>query len=119
MERLLSKLANQLMACDEASIMSLWNTYALKVQEFEPTKEWEEASLIFCMIQAIVFKNQLFNYNLANEYSPLDNADMPQFFPGGQHGAHGQQTDSSGTSPGNSQPQKKKATLLRFPKQEE
>lgn len=116
MERLLAKLANQLMNCDEASIMSLWNTYALKVQEFEPTKEWEEASLIFCMIQAIVFKNQLFNYNLANEYSPLDNADMPQFFPGG---LQGDKSRGAGATQEMNQPQKKKATRLRFPTQKE
>lgn len=112
MERLLSKLANQLMACDEASIMSLWNTYALKVQEFEPTKEWEEASLIFCMIQGIVFKNQLFNYNLANEYAPVGTLDMSGFLPAEPRKAG----DQGELSP--AEPMKKKATRLRFPTQE-
>ena len=116
MERLLAKLANQLMACDEASLMSLWNTYALKVQEFEPTKEWEEATLIFCMIQAIVFKNQLFNYNLANEYSPMEHGDMPQFFPAKPHGS---KADTHDSSLAQTQSTKKKATLLRFPTQKD
>lgn len=117
MERLLAKLARQLMDCDEASLMNLWNTYAIKVQEFEPTKEWEEATLIFCMIQAIVFKNQLFNYNLANEYSTADDVEMPSFFPAGQENSPS--GEKSAFFMGEKEPMKKKATLLRFPTQDE
>ena len=117
MERLLAKLANQLLACDEASLMNLWNTYAIKVQEFEPTKEWEEATLTFCMIQSIVFKNQLFNYNLANEYTPVDNTEMPYFFPGSSAESGSGKHPASPSDEG-AQAMKKKATLLRFPTQD-
>lgn len=113
MERLLAKLARQLMACDEASLMNLWNTYAIKVQEFKPTKEWEEAAIIFCMIQSVAFKNQLFNYNLANEYAPPDETQLPVFFP-----AWGNKSTPEGDASGEKKDEcaaKKKAAILRFP----
>lgn len=61
MEKLLEKLAKHLAALDEASLMSLWDKYQEKVKNFEPTKQWEEAVLVFGMIQAVRWKNQLFN----------------------------------------------------------
>ena len=65
LEKALSKLAHQLAAYDEASLMSLWETYAEKVRRFEPTKAWEESVLIFCLIQSVRMKNQLFNHHWA------------------------------------------------------
>ena len=62
MEKLLEKLARQLDSIDEASLMALWSKYATITSRFEPTKRWEEACLIFSLIQAKHFKNQLFNY---------------------------------------------------------
>lgn len=62
MEKLLEKMARQLEAIDEASLMALWSKYATATSRFEPTKRWEEACLIFSLIQAKHFKNQLFNY---------------------------------------------------------
>ncbi|WP_165064698.1 hypothetical protein [Desulfovibrio sp. ZJ200] len=62
MEKLLARLARQLDAIDEASLMSLWSKYATASARFEPTKRWEEAALIFSLIQAKRWKNQLFNY---------------------------------------------------------
>jgi hypothetical protein len=62
MEKLLVRLARQLDAMDEASLMSLWSKYATIVDHFEPTKRWEESALIFSLIQAKRWKNQLFNY---------------------------------------------------------
>ena len=65
MERMLQKMANQLNAYDEASLMSLWDKYAAAVERFEPTKRWEEAALVFSFIQSVRLKNQLFNQHLA------------------------------------------------------
>lgn len=65
MEKVLQKLARQLNAYDEASLMSMWDKYAELVSKFEPTKRWEENALIFGFIQALRFKNQLFNYHWA------------------------------------------------------
>ena len=62
MEKLLARIARQLDAVDEASLMSLWNKYATLASRFEPTRRWEEAVLIFSLIQAKRMKNQLFNY---------------------------------------------------------
>ena len=70
MEKVLLRLARQLNAFDEASLMALWDTYAQKVQEFEPTKRWEEAALVFSLLQAVRWKNQLFNYNWAAGVKP-------------------------------------------------
>ena len=63
MERALEKIARQLLAFDEASLISLWEKYAAIVQNFEPTRKWEEAVVIFGLIQSVRFKNQLFNYH--------------------------------------------------------
>lgn len=72
MEKALVKLARQLNAYDEASLMSLWEKYAEKVRHFEPTKRWEESVLIFNLIQSTRLKNQLFNYNWAQSRMPGD-----------------------------------------------
>ncbi|MDD3313539.1 MAG: hypothetical protein PHP91_15515 [Pseudodesulfovibrio sp.] len=70
LEKALIKLARQINAYDEASLMSLWEKYAEKVRRFEPTKRWEEAVLIFNLIQSARLKNQLFNYNWARSRKP-------------------------------------------------
>jgi hypothetical protein len=83
MEQLLARLARQLEALDEASLMALWNKYATMTSRFEPSKRWEEAALIFSLIQAKRWKNQLFNYHWsqqirAHSRAPLSNP-MPHF----------------------------------------
>ncbi len=70
MQQLLHKLARQLDALDEASLMALWDDYAEKVHRFEPTKRWEEAALVFSFIQAKRWKNQLFNYHWSQQMRP-------------------------------------------------
>lgn len=65
LENALVKLARQIVAFDEASLMDLWEKYAEVVRRFEPTRRWEEAALVFGIIQSVRLKNQLFNYNLA------------------------------------------------------
>lgn len=63
MENALRRLARQLDVYDEASLTGLWDKLARQVENFEPTKEWEEAVLMLGMVQALRWKNQLFNYN--------------------------------------------------------
>ncbi len=70
MEKVLVKLARQLAAFDEASLMSLWQAYAERVSRFEPSRRWEEAVLVLGMIQAMRFKNQLFNHHWAAAAAP-------------------------------------------------
>ena len=77
MQRVLEKMAQKLNEYDEASLMQLWHHYASQVHEFEPSKRWEEAALALCLIQAVHWKNQLFNYHLALTASPVDKGDLP------------------------------------------
>ena len=70
MEKMLARLARQLDSLDEASLLNLWSKYATLTQRFEPTERWEEAALIFSLIQAKHWKNQLFNYNLSQMSRP-------------------------------------------------
>ena len=61
---------DQLDALDEASLLALWDKYAVIVSHFEPTKRWEEAALVFSFIQAKRWKNQLFNYSWSAQVHP-------------------------------------------------
>ena len=77
MEKLLTRLARQLDTLDEASLMSLWRKYATIASRFEPTQRWEEAVLVFSMIQAKRYKNQLFNYYWAQQAQPHEDGPAP------------------------------------------
>ena len=70
MEKMLLKLANQLESLDEASLMALWSKYATLTSRFEPTRRWEEACLVFSLIQAKHWKNQLFNFCWSQQRQP-------------------------------------------------
>ena len=70
MEQVLLKMARQLRAFDEASLMALWDKYAETVERFEPSQRWEEAVLVLAMIQGMRFKNQLFNHHWAQGRQP-------------------------------------------------
>ena len=70
MEKMLQKLARQLDTLDEASLMDLWSKYATATSRFEPTHQWEESVLIFSLIQAKRWKNQLFNYCWSQQSQP-------------------------------------------------
>ena len=61
MEQMLLKMARQLNAMDEASLMALWNKYLQRVQDFDASREWEEAAIVLSLLQAVRGKNQLFN----------------------------------------------------------
>ena len=67
MEQMLLRLARQLDALDESSLMALWEKYAAVVARFEPSQRWEEATLVLSFIQAKRWKNQLFNYHWARQ----------------------------------------------------
>ncbi len=82
MEKALLKLAKQLNAYDEASLVELWNKYEAEVADFQPTRKWEEAAVVFGMIQAVRLKNQLFNYHWAESCGPESMSPRPDFVPG-------------------------------------
>lgn len=110
MERMLEKMARQLNAYDEASLMQLWQQYAARANEFEPSKRWEEAVLVLSFIQAVRWKNQLFNYHFAATAASVPDGELPPHpvFAGNAAGEEEKGTRKRPT-PG------KKATRLRFP----
>lgn len=86
MEHVLLKLARQLDAFDEASLLSMWEKYAEEVAHFEPTRRWEEAALVLSLIQAKRWKNQLFNSHLASRQRPAAGSSSgPELMPGFAH----------------------------------
>ncbi len=76
MEQILIKLAKQLDALDEASLMSLWDKYSRVAAQFEPSKRWEESVLVLSLIQAKKWKNQLFNQQWAAQRRPDKDFDL-------------------------------------------
>jgi hypothetical protein len=61
LEPSLDKLAKQILALDEASLVSLWAKYKERVEQFEPSQEWEKAVIILSIINGVRAKNQMFN----------------------------------------------------------
>ncbi len=80
-EQVLLKMARQLRAFDEASLMALWDKYAEAVGRFEPSQRWEEAVLVLAMIQGMRFKNQLFNHHWAEGRQPGQSAGPDSVIP--------------------------------------
>lgn len=98
MDKVLRKLAETLNSLDEASLMSLREDYYQRVKEFSPSQTWEEDTLILSMIQAVRWKNQLFNHHWSStaQAGPLEG--NPQQDP--QQAETGER--SSGPKSGNS-----------------
>jgi hypothetical protein len=61
LESSLEKVAQQILSLDEASLVSLWAKYKNRMENFEPSREWEKAVIIFFIINAVRAKNQIFN----------------------------------------------------------
>lgn len=64
MERALERLADQILAFDEASLSSLREKFRLRIEHFDGTKDWERAVIIYSIINAVSLKNTLFNENV-------------------------------------------------------
>ena len=47
LEPTLERLAERILAIDEASLSNLWEKYKLRMEQFDATKEWEKAVIIF------------------------------------------------------------------------
>ncbi|MBW2623394.1 MAG: hypothetical protein JRD68_10850 [Deltaproteobacteria bacterium] len=63
-EKTLNQIAERIVSLDEASLTSLLPHYRKIMEEFEPTKEWEKAVIIFFLINSVRVKNTLFNENI-------------------------------------------------------
>ncbi len=61
LESTLEKIAEKILALDEASLASLWTKYKEKMDRFDSSREWEKAVIVFFIINAVRAKNQIFN----------------------------------------------------------
>ncbi len=61
LESVLEKIAEKILALDEASLASLWAKYKERMDRFDASKEWEKAVIVFFIINAVRAKNQIFN----------------------------------------------------------
>ncbi len=60
-EEVLEKIARQVMALDEETLTALVPKYKARMNEFAPTQQWEEAVIIYFLINGLRNKNTLFN----------------------------------------------------------
>jgi len=67
MVKALEKLAEQILSFDEASLANLRERYRLRIENFDGTKDWEKAVIIYCIINAVSMKNNLFNENVLRQ----------------------------------------------------
>jgi hypothetical protein len=111
MEHMLLRLARQLDALDESSLMGLWEKYAAIVAHFEPSRRWEEAALVLSFIQSKRWKNQLFNYHWARQLQIQAEGQT-----GGPDGSAGTafSLDAPEELTANSGGEKKRCQVLRF-----
>ncbi len=63
-EKVLEKIADQILALDEASLSTLRAKYHSRLQHFDATKEWERAVIIYFIINSVITKNNMFNDNI-------------------------------------------------------
>lgn len=64
MEKALEKLAEQILSFDEASLSGLRERYRQRIEQFDGTRDWEKAVIIYSIINAVSLKNNLFNENI-------------------------------------------------------
>jgi hypothetical protein len=60
-EDVLKQLARSILALDEETLISLLPLYRKRMDNFEPTSEWEESVIIYFMINGCRIKNTQFN----------------------------------------------------------
>jgi hypothetical protein len=77
LESALDKLAETILNIDEASLASLWDKYKRKMENFDSTKEWEKAVIIFFIINSVRVKNHIFNENILNLQKKQDKPAKP------------------------------------------
>jgi hypothetical protein len=60
-EDVLSKIARQIMALNEETLTALLPRYKERMLDFAPTSAWEEAVVIYFLINGLRIKNSQFN----------------------------------------------------------
>ncbi|MBW6486040.1 MAG: hypothetical protein K0B01_07850 [Syntrophobacterales bacterium] len=70
LESSLDKMAQQILSLDEASLASLWKKYKTRMENFEPSRDWEKGVIIFFIINAVRAKNEIFNEQIMKRQKP-------------------------------------------------
>ena len=68
LEKALDTIAEKILALDESSLSNLWGKYKNKMEEFNTSKEWEKAVIIFFIINSVRVKNHIFNEQIMNRH---------------------------------------------------
>ncbi|MDY7030863.1 MAG: hypothetical protein SVY10_03015 [Thermodesulfobacteriota bacterium] len=63
-EKALNKIAEQILGFDEASLRTLRAKYRMRMNDFDTSKEWERAVIVYFIINSVITKNALFNKNV-------------------------------------------------------
>jgi len=82
LESILEKLADKILALDEASMTALWNKYKDRMEKFDTSKDWERSIIVFFIINAVRAKNQIFNERILKMQSQKKDAPSRPFKPG-------------------------------------
>jgi DNA-binding ferritin-like protein len=77
LEKALDTIAEKILALDEASLSSLWETYKERMEHFDNSAEWEKAVIIFFIINSVRVKNHIFNEHIMNQ-TPHDQSKKKQ-----------------------------------------
>ena len=75
-EDLLSKIARQIMALNEETLMPLLPRYKERMLDFAPTRAWEESVLIYFLINGLRIKNSQFNDKIKEYASGGENGEL-------------------------------------------
>lgn len=73
LEGTLDRLAERILAFDEASLAGLCEKYKTRMEHFDTSKEWEKAVIIFFIINAVRVKNQIFNDSVMKSQARAEN----------------------------------------------
>ncbi len=70
-KELLHKIARQINSLDEDTLTAFLPQYKKRMMNFTPTKEWEEAVLIYFLINGLRIKNSQFN-DKVKDFLPIN-----------------------------------------------
>ncbi len=77
-EQTLVKMADKILHLDEASLVNLWDKYRLRMEQADMSRDWEQAVIIFFIINAVRAKNEIFNEQiLTRRNKPSESAGAP------------------------------------------
>jgi hypothetical protein len=78
MEEILKKIARRILDLDEESLSKLIPKYRKRMSHFDPSQEWEEAVIIYFLINGYRIKNTQFNENIQKYMENLKKKDPSQ-----------------------------------------